>query len=108
MAKVVDTKVYVVAGTVDGRMEYLSFDSASGGYPYASASIQYKTHDLRQAVEWLKDATKNLPSLSNPKVYEISLCEVDVSEVFEDNNVVSNLLSQLTTEQKNILRNILK
>ena len=109
MAKVADSNTYIVASIAsDGKMEYLSFDSASGGYPYASASIRDQTSSLEQAIEWLKDAKRNLPRLNNPKVYEICLSEVDISMTSQDSNVVGILLSQLTPEQKSILRDILK
>ena len=108
MAEVIHTKVYIVAGTVGDRVEYLGFDSASGGYPYASAYIRDQTSDLQQAVQWLEDAEKNLPQLKNIKVYQISLHEADAVEVMRNGKVVKDLLSQLTNDQKKILQHMLK
>lgn len=108
MAEVIHTKEYVVAGTVGDRIEYLSFDSVSGGYPYVSSYIRDQTSDLQRAVQWLEDAEKNLPRLKNAKVYEISLCEADAVEVMRNGKVVKDLLSQLTDDQKKILQHMLK
>jgi len=75
MTKAIHTKVFVIAGTVGDKIEYLGFDSASGGYPYCSAFIRDVTSDIDRAILWLKDAEKNLPRLKNAKIYEISLRE---------------------------------
>jgi hypothetical protein len=104
---IVGQKRYVVAGsTRDGNTEYVGFDSASGGYPYASAVLVNTTADLAKAISWMKDAEKNLHIIKNPKVfsYEIKLSEVDTS-AFEANEViVKNMIEGLSDEQIEILK----
>jgi glyoxylate utilization-related uncharacterized protein len=102
------SKLYVVAGEVSGKTEYLNFDSASGGYPYSSTAIRDKTANLQKAVDWVEEAKKYYTSMSNPKVYEILLQETDVTGLMTDGKIVNDLLKTLTTEQKKLLKDKLK
>lgn len=95
-------EMYVVAGTVDREMKFLSHDSASGGYPYEESYPREITSDLYKALSSLKDA--NMTRLSNAKIYKLIFEEVDVSHHLSEIKTVETILSNLTPTQRKFLK----
>ena len=102
------TKSFVVGGINSGKFEYLAFDSNSGGYPYASGHIGTLTTDLLQAISWLDEAKSTYCGIPNPKVYEITLKEVDVSSFVDEESEIDSIISGLSETQIKMLKSKLK
>ena len=107
----ITTATYVVAGhTLKGgdKLQFLGFDSHSGGYPWASSYIQDKTSDIMQAISWLGDAKSDFVKISNPKVYEVILREVDISAILNEEQKIDQFLNGISATQKEMLKRKLK
>ena len=99
---------YVVAGEVScADLEFLDFDSASGGYPYAANYIRNVYNTPLDAWKDLPEATSNYVQMKYPKVYRIVLEEVDMTPYERDQDKVETVLSNLTKEQKQLLKEML-
>jgi hypothetical protein len=100
----IKTNQLVVAGFIKGKLNYLGFDSNSGGYPYASSYMQSRTGELSEAVSWLPEATSSYCGIPDPKVYEIVLREVDISKFVDEEKEVEEMFSKLSEAQKKLLK----
>ena len=99
---------YVVAGEVSyADLEFLGFDSASGGYPYASNWIRNVYNTSLDAWKDLPEATSDYVRMKDPKVYRIVLEEVDMMSYERDQHKVETVLNMLTKEQKQFLKEML-
>ena len=101
--------MYVAAGLrLDAdSMEFLDFDSASGGYPFAANYIRNTYNTPWDAWKDLPEATSNYVHMKDPKVYRVLLEEVDMTSFERDQEKVESVLNNLTEEQKQLLKEIL-
>jgi hypothetical protein len=104
----INTNTLIVAGYKNGTFEYLDFDSNSGGYPYASGHMRYRTSDMSKAVSWLGEAKSSYCGIPNPKVYEIFLKEVDIGAFVDEEKEVDSIISGLSETQLRMLKNKLR
>jgi len=80
---------YVVAGEVSyADLEFLDFDSASGGYPCAANCIRNVYITPLDAWKDLPEATSDYVRMKDPKVYRIVLEEVDMTSYERDQDRV--------------------
>lgn len=99
---------YVIAGKVScAELEFLDFDSLSGGYPFAFNRIRNTYESALNAHKDLPEATSDYVRMKDPKVYRIVLEEVDMTSYDNDQKKVESVLDDLTEEQKFLLKEML-
>lgn len=98
---------FVVAGKVSSELEFLAFDSNSGGYPYASSTLNNIYRSPAEAFKDLPEAYSDHIRMKDPRVYRIVLEEVDVVFYDNDQKKVESVLDDLTKEQKQLLKEML-
>lgn len=98
---------YVVCGNRDNRQVFYEVDHSSM-YPYASESSHRTTSDINEAISWL-DSCKpgGYASMVNPKVCKIEYVPVDISEIVEKKNKLTDYVSNLNKDERELLKKLL-
>lgn len=100
--------IYIVKGTKDGKEVFYDTDSHSGGYPYASTFNFRRTHDVNEAIKWLKNCgPKGYASMDNATVCQIQFHPVDIAELVNRHKELSNYVETLSIADRKLLKDML-